>query len=63
MALDLSKIPAHALQDVRKRGYSDDDIRAMTAREFFSEYCNWNGLMRWGDTLFSVVEASQKASK
>jgi hypothetical protein len=63
MALDLSKIPAHILVDVRERGHSDADIAAMTPRELFSEYCEWNGLLRWGDTLFSAVEACQKASK
>ena len=63
MALDLDKIPAHIKQDVRERGHSDEAMAAMTPREFFSEYCNWNGLIRWGDTLFSAVEACQKAGK
>lgn len=35
----------------------DADIRNMSKREVFSEYCKWNGLTgNWSDTLLDVIQ-------
>lgn len=31
----------------------------MTPREAFEEYCEWHGLIRWSNRLFSLVEECQ----
>lgn len=60
--MDISKIPAKVLADIRKRGHSDEDIAAMSPEEAFREYCEWNGLINWGDALFRAVEALKTAA-
>lgn len=40
-----------------ERGYTEDQMKAMTPREAFTEYCEWNGLIRWGDTLWDQAKA------
>jgi hypothetical protein len=61
MALDLTKIPNRVLNDVRQRGYDDAEMAAMSVAEFFSEYCNWHGLIGWAPDLLSVVRAADSA--
>jgi hypothetical protein len=61
MALDLSKIPPAVLGDIRERGHTDEKIAAMTPREAFREFCNWNSLPGWGDILFAAVEDLKNA--
>ena len=61
--LVLSKIPEHFLEDVRNRGYTNEDIQEMDALVFFYEYCQWQGLLGWGDTLFNLVELLKKAER
>jgi hypothetical protein len=59
--LDLTKIPPAVLNDIRERGHDDKAIAAMTPREAFREFCNWNGLIEWGSILFAAVEELKKA--
>jgi hypothetical protein len=42
--MKLSDIPEHVLANVRKRGWSDEDIAQMPAKKIFSEHCDWQGL-------------------
>jgi len=61
--LNLDEIPCWIIDSLKKRNISEDDIREMTARRAFSEYCRWNNLGDWGYNLFDAVEALQKAEK
>lgn len=38
-----------------------EELRRMTGVELFSAYCDWNGLVRWGKTLWGYVEELQAA--
>lgn len=42
-------------KDLLERGLTDEAIRHLSGRELFSEYCTWNGLINWSDTLWDVV--------
>jgi hypothetical protein len=57
MALDLSKIPADVLADIRKRGYSDEEIAHFTPADAFNHFCMWHGLINWGDKLIRTLDA------
>ncbi len=59
----LTDIPDDVLCDVRERGHTDAQIERMTAEEVFTEFCEWNGLCRWGKTLFAVVLDLSEAEK
>lgn len=50
-------VPESVLQDLREAGYPDEKIERMSPREAFDAYCTWNGLINWGDTLWSVASA------
>jgi hypothetical protein len=57
--MDLDKIPARVLADLREAGWTDDQIEQWNPQLVFHEWCNWNGLIGWGDTLWEVVEDLQ----
>ena len=68
--IDLDKLPDYVVKDIAYNlGAEDeedvDDYRAriatMSARQAFSCYCNWNGLMGYGNSLFQVVTTLQIA--
>lgn len=52
---DIDKIPAEVLDALRNRGHSDARIAKMDPVFMFKEYCDWNGLVNWGGTLWFVV--------
>jgi len=60
--LNLDKIPADIIVDLKKRGYTDADIQQMSPQKAFSEYCRWNGLSDWGNTLWNAVQDLQAAA-
>lgn len=39
---------------------SDSDIAALSPKERFDKFCNWEGLIHWGDELWELVMASQE---
>jgi len=53
--MKINKIPAHILTDVRARDFSDAEIEKLSAKEIFKQYCEWNGLINWYDTLWDAV--------
>ena len=55
--LDTKVLPDFIISDLKDRGHSEDDISRMTPRNAFNEYCNWNGLINHGDSLWEVVQA------
>lgn len=55
--MELKDIPEDVLNAVRKRNIFDDDqISEMDAKQLFHEYCNWHGLINWGDRLWETME-------
>lgn len=62
--MELSKIPPQVLAAVRQRErYTDAEIESLSPQSLFDEYCNWHGLIRWGDTLWQAVEQLKQASQ
>lgn len=59
--LDFDKIPERVIDDLSERGWSDSDIEKMSPEQAFSEFCNWNGLINWGPSLWGVVKDLEKA--
>lgn len=52
------KIPLPILNALQAMKYSDSRIYLMTPRDRFIAYCNWEGLVNWGDTLWDAVVLS-----
>ncbi|CAG9169951.1 hypothetical protein [Cupriavidus pinatubonensis] len=59
--MELAKIPKQVLDAVRQREkFTDAEIGIMTPRELFEEYCNWHGIINWGDTLWETMQQLQQ---
>lgn len=59
--MNIDKIPTMILGALRNR-LTDEAIQQASPREAFAQYCEWYGLIAWGDTLWDVIE-SLKAAK
>jgi len=53
--MNIHNIPAQVLTVLRERGNTDAMIELMRPREVFHEYCEWEGLINWSDTLYTTV--------
>ena len=53
--MNFANIPPAVLVTLRERGHSDVIIELMRPREIFHEYCEWEGLINWSDTLYNIV--------
>lgn len=62
MALDLQALPYEFINDLKERGHSEEDISKMTPERAFTEYCNWQGLINWGDSLWLAVQKFKNAN-
>lgn len=51
----LYRIPGTVVDACRKAGLTDDEIKALSARELFAKYCEWHGLIGWSSTLWETV--------
>lgn len=58
--MDINKIPAHILKDLRER-CSDEEIKGCSAEYLFDEYCMWHGLIGWGGSLITTLDALRDA--
>jgi len=56
------KIPEHIVEACYERGHEDPAIMLMTPKERFIEWCEWNGLIGYGDLLWTLVTESVKNS-
>lgn len=63
MALDINKIPAGVLENLRERGHSDAAIARMSAEQALSEFCEWEGLIGYGRSLYRHAIALSKAEE
>ncbi len=55
--MDASKLTREMLWTLNRRGCDDKKIAQMSPLEAFTEYCEWNGLMFWGETLWNQAVA------
>lgn len=46
---------SEVLLALQKRGRSEQEIARMSPKETFIEYCEWNGLLSWGETLWNQM--------
>jgi hypothetical protein len=53
-------IPNEVLAALMGREHSAQAILRMTPKELFIEYCEWHGLINWGNTLWDIVIALSK---
>lgn len=56
-------VSLHITNTLRERGRSDVYIKGMSAKDIFSEYCTWNGLINWSNTLWDVVSVLKAIQK
>jgi|AntDeeMinimDraft_5_1070356.scaffolds.fasta_scaffold10255_1 hypothetical protein len=60
--LNIKKIPNEILNNLSRRGHSDQDIAQMSWGQAFDEYCNWHGLIQWGPPLRNTYEILSASS-
>ena len=60
--MDIHKIDPLVLNNLRKRGHTDEEIAAMTPEQAFIEYCRYHGMMR-GSALLRVIDNLRVASE
>lgn len=60
--LNVNKLSSQVVADLQKRGHTLEDIAQMTPQQAFSEFCQWHGLIGWGDKLWDVVAGLHSAS-
>lgn len=61
--MNIEKLNAAVLNDLRNRGHSDAAIAAMSPDEAFHEFCMWNGLINWAETLTSAIDNLRNAAE
>jgi len=60
--MELRKIPNYILEDLRER-MTESQILCSTPEQCFHEYCNWHGLINWGESLVTVLDELRDANK
>ena len=61
MTINLTQLDEDVLEALRNRGHSSEQIEQMNWDEVFDEYCEWRGLLRWGNTLRRVMTNAKNA--
>lgn len=59
--MDMNKLPPGVREALRERGRKEAEVAIMTPREIFEDYCNWNGIINWSDTLWDTAIALMNA--
>lgn len=52
------RLPLEVCNSLQAQGKTDEEIYVMTPRERFIAYCEYEGLVNWGDTLWLIVRES-----
>jgi hypothetical protein len=52
----LQDIPVQVLSACEEMELEDAQIEALSPRQLFVKFCEWEGLINWGDTLWGIVE-------
>ena len=55
MTENKNRWPDGVVAALRSRGHSDEEIDAMDPRTAFAEFCQWNGLLGWGEPLWKIA--------
>jgi hypothetical protein len=55
--MNIAKIDPAVVEALRKCGHEETEIEKMTPEFAFNEYCEWHGLIRWGDTLIRTLDS------
>ena len=50
------------MESLKERGHTEDEISKMSPEKAFDEYCNWHGLIGWGEPLRFVMANIQSAN-
>lgn len=61
--LKIESLDPEVLETLREMSRSDDDIESMSPEQAFSEYCNWHGLINWGNRLLRVADNIRAAQE
>jgi len=59
--MDMNKLPPGMREALRERGRKEAEVAIMTPREIFEDFCNWNGIINWSDTLWDTATALMSA--
>lgn len=54
--MDITKIMNATKDDLHQRGWTNEEIEKMSPEKAFQEFCEWHGLINWGETLISVLD-------
>ena len=57
---EIDKIPLEVLDSLRENNYTDEQIRKMKPKDMFIIYCEWEGLINYGSSLWDYVVELQK---
>ena len=49
------QIPSDVKDALMLRGYSEEAIKSMSGKTIFREYCEWEGLIGWGNRLWVLA--------
>ena len=58
----IENIPSHILSDLRER-LTDEEIEGSSPEYLFNEYCEWNGLRGWGQSLVWTLDSLRSVGK
>ena len=58
--MNLKAIPPEVLKVLQERKLSCTEILELTPEQMFIEYCEWNGLINWGQTLWNHAKTLSK---
>jgi hypothetical protein len=53
--MQIDKIPAKVLSVAKEVGKPKAELELMTGKELFEMYCDWEGLINYGDELWELV--------
>ncbi len=53
--MKIESIPKRVVRAVRSRGFSDEEVAEMSARQLFKEHLEWHGLVDWGYDLYDLA--------
>jgi len=62
MTVDIKKLPRDVVHALKQRRHTEFQIEALTPEQIFDEYCQWHGLLGWGETLRGVLDSARKAA-
>ena len=49
-------IPEKVMNALKERGHTPEQIADMPVKEIFKEFCEWEGLINWGELLWEIVD-------